>query len=70
MASTPTVVRSIICPFPPRFGVRSFIQILGDGDELFEGGLQVVGDFLGDDLRHGQVRRLKMPDQFGGGGGS
>ena len=32
-----------------------FLQILCDGGELFQGGFEVVGDFLGDDFRGGQI---------------
>jgi len=40
--------------FEPQNGTcRLCLQILGDGGELFQGGFEVVGDFLGDDFGGG-----------------
>jgi len=33
-----------------------FLQVVGDGGELFEGGFEVGGDVGGDDFGGGQVR--------------
>jgi hypothetical protein len=32
-----------------------FVQVFGDGGELFQGGFEVVGDFLGGNFGGGQI---------------